>query len=85
MRLDVGPFPVDLLLHPGERLGTELELAVADLAGPEILDVLGRQRERGEVLDAGRLADLLRHAEPAARLEALDVLQPVADESRPAR
>src|SRR4029450_13432162 len=51
-----------------------LQLAIADLARPQVSDVIRRKRKPVEVFDPGWAADALRYQEVVAFLALLDIL-----------
>ena len=59
--------------HHRQRLFAELDFAIANTATPEIIEIFVRQPEGREVIEARWRTDPLRHLEPAASLERLDI------------
>src|SRR5690606_23815025 len=65
--------PIDLRTESLQRLLAKLDFAIAYTATPEIIQILVRKTQGGEILESRRRTDALRHLESAASLERLDI------------
>jgi hypothetical protein len=72
LRVSVGAPPVDLALEPGNDVGRQADVAVADLAVAQI-HVLVRDRERGEIVELRRIVEPADLQDVRSLLEAPDV------------